>query len=188
MRVWTKQSEKVFEILSEQGRYVAKRLFVKRLGENNMILPVYDWLARNHPGRPHKPADADYPVWLSLSCEGTMQLTPGTVLLELEIPDELITRIDVVKWTAMMNRGYLHRDEEDSRRHRELLRSYGLSDAAAYESQFYPHIKREIEESWQRLFDPECPMGGGLQYGNVWELRKEWLLQCSFAEGQNGSW
>ncbi|MBQ7896417.1 MAG: DUF3841 domain-containing protein, partial [Oscillospiraceae bacterium] len=58
MRVWTKQSSIVADILENEGRYVAKRVFVKRRDENDFVVSVYDWLARNHPGRATAPKDA----------------------------------------------------------------------------------------------------------------------------------
>ena len=182
MRAWTKQSAIVLDILESEGRYVAKRKFVKRRDENDFVVGLYDWLARNHPGRHTAPSDAEYPVWLSLSEEATMGLTPGTVLLELEIPDELIFYINVVKWTAIMNRLYIPADEADEKRHRELMKSYRQSDATAYQSTFYPQLKKEIEDSWIRLFDDSVGNKDGLVYGNVWQLKKEWLVKVTKAE------
>ena len=182
MRVWTKQSSIVLDILERDGVYVAKRSFVKRRDENDFVVAVYDWLARNHPGRPTAPKEADYPVWLSLAEEATMQLTPGTVLLELEIPEELITNIHVVKWTSIMNRMYIPADEADEKRHRELMNSFRQSDATAFQSNFYPQLRKEIEDSWIRLFDDSIGNKDGLVYGNVWQLKKEWLVKATRAE------
>ncbi len=42
---------------------------------------------------------------------------------------------------------------------------------------FYPELKQEITDSWQRLFDPSVSAGNDSSYGTVWELRKEWLVQ-----------
>jgi hypothetical protein len=39
---------------------------------------------------------------------------------------------------------YIPADEHDAKRHRQLLEQYGVSNAKAYMSQFYPQIKREI--------------------------------------------
>lgn len=181
MRVWTKQSSIVGEILQNEGRYVAKRKFVKRRDENEFLVQVYDWLAMNHPGRKTAPPDAEYPVWVSLAEEATMMLTEGTVLLELEIPDELITMINVVKWTNITNRMYIAADEQDAKRHREMMDSFRQSDATAFQSNFYPHLKKEIMDSWVRLFDPKIGNPNGLCYGNVWELRKEWLVKVTNA-------
>ena len=42
-------------------------------------------------------------------------------------------------------------------------------------SLFYPQIKREIQNSWERLFDDTILMGSDEKYGNVRELKREWL-------------
>ena len=54
---------------------------------------------------------------------------------------------------------------------------YGTSDAQAYMSRFYPHIKRNIIESWSRLFDDSIILGSSKCYGNIWEVRKEWISE-----------
>ena len=58
------------------------------------------------------------------------------------------------------------------------MKAYGVSsDVKAYMSQFYPEIKREIRESWKRLFEAGIPENLDAYYGNVWELRKEWIVK-----------
>ena len=52
---------------------------------------------------------------------------------------------------------------------------YGVDDAKAYMSQFYPMIKKEIVASWDRLFDDQVKLGNDLKYGTIWEVRKEWV-------------
>ena len=66
------------------------------------------------------------------------------------------------------------------RRHRELLNAYGVSDVKAYMTQFYPEIKREIRESWRRLFVEGIPENLEAYYGNIWEVKKEWLGYRSY--------
>ena len=59
----------------------------------------------------------------------------------------------------------------------KYLEQYGTSDAQAYMSQFYPHIKRSIIESWSRLFDDSIILGSSKCYGNIWEVKKEWISE-----------
>lgn len=146
-----------------------------------LVLEVYDWLVAHTPAAPHRPEGAEYPVWVSFLREGTMLPGEGAVILELELDPELITRINVAKWGAMLNYAYLPRDEADARRHRKLLSDYGASDARAFMTSFYPQIKREILDSWQRLFRHHAALGmgdrsgvGGVQAG-LWCIRREWV-------------
>ena len=46
-------------------------------------------------------------------------------------------------------------------------------------SQFYPQIKREIVESWGRLFDDSIILGSSASYGTIWEVRREWVTQVA---------
>ena len=42
-------------------------------------------------------------------------------------------------------------------------------------SQFYPRIKREIIDSWKRLFDFDNDIQKNMSdyYGNIWEIKEE---------------
>ena len=156
IRVWTKQHENVWKILQEKGRFIQQKRYVAGdLGDQAGIMrEAYDWLAKNSPDVKNKPVDVEYPVWVSFKKETTMLKEPGTVILELEVDPAIITHVNIEKWGAIL---------------------YGVSDTKAYMSQFYPEIKREIRESWKRLFDPDILIGSDLDYGNIWEIRIEWV-------------
>ena len=47
----------------------------------------------------------------------------------------------------ILNYSYIPADEDDAKRHKQLLADYGVSDAQAYMSRFYPQIKMEIMSS-----------------------------------------
>ena len=172
--VWTKQHRSVLETLEQTGRYAARRTYVDLDLQEcaPLVREVYDWLAAHLPGRP---ADGEYPVWVSYTSEAVMLPSPGTVTLELRLPRQRITPVNIEKWGAILNYSYIPQDAADARRHRQLLADYGVSDAKAYLTQFYPQIKREIVASWDRLFDDGVILGSTAAYGTVWEVRKEWI-------------
>ena len=157
--VWTKQHENVLKELETTGRYIAKREYIRMdLKEQApVVLEAYDWLVKHGPDRANKPADVEYPVWVSFTNEGTMMNSENTVILELSLDPAIITSVNIAKWGHILNYGYIPKDEK------------------AVISQFYPQIKREIQNSWERLFDDTILMGSDAKYGNVWELRREWL-------------
>lgn len=177
--VWTKQNENVLKELEETGRYTAKKEYIiKDMDEHAyLVLETYDWLVRNTPNRKDKPDDAEYPIWVSTSREATMLPSEGCVILELSLDPSLITFINIEKWGTILNYSYIPKDEKDGEEHRELLKQFGVSDAKAYMSQFYPHIKRQIIESWSRLFDASISLGNDEEYGNIWEVKKEWVTR-----------
>ena len=58
---------------------------------------------------------------------------------------------------------------------RKFWITWESGDAQAYMSRFYPELKREIRESWKRLFDPSIILGNDMEYGTIWEIRREWV-------------
>ncbi len=177
LRVWTRQHENVWKLLEEKGRYTAKRscIALDMPEFSEILLRAYDWLVKNSPAASEKPRDADYPIWLSFDEDTVMLPGEKELVLELEVESSLITPIHITKWGEILNYSYLPENAEDERRHRELLRLRGIDDARAVMTQFYPEIRREIMESWKRLFDEEILFGSRLYYGNIWEIRREWV-------------
>jgi len=104
-----------------------------------------------------------------------MLKSPGTVILELTLDPDWIVPVNIMKWGAVLDYSYIPADREDAARHRKLLEEYRVSDSKAYMSQFYPEIKREIIKSWDRLFDARVDMGNPDCYGNIWEIKREWI-------------
>ena len=177
IKVWTRQHRSVLETLQREGRYCAKREFIRMdLQEHaDLVLQTYDWLVRNCPDAKNRPADVEYPVWVSFRQDATMMADENTVILELSLDPASITHINIAKWGAILNYSYIPADEADKRRHQKLLRDYGVSDAKAFMTQFYPEIKREIIASWSRLFDDSVQLGNDLCYGTIWEVKQEWV-------------
>ena len=104
-----------------------------------------------------------------------MLKSPGTVILELTLDPDWIVPVNIMKWGAVLDYSYIPADREDAARHRKLLEEYRVSDSKAYMSQFYPEIKREIIKSWDRLFDARVDMGNPDCYGNICEIKREWI-------------
>ncbi|AYD41198.1 DUF3841 domain-containing protein [Clostridium fermenticellae] len=177
--VWTKQNENVIKELEETGRYVVKKEYILQdLGEcAPLVLEAYDWLVENTLNVTKKPDDAEYPVWVSFMRQTTMLPSTGTIILELAVEPSIITSVNINKWGAILNYSYIPKDKQDAKRHHQVLEQYGVSDAKAYMSQFYPQIKREIIASWKRLFDNSILLGNSESYGNIWEVKKEWVTR-----------
>ena len=176
MIVYTKQHEAVLENLTRCGVHRAQRSAVLENEDSLLMRQAYDWLAEHLPQENRHPA-ADYPVWVSFSRDATMLPGPGYVILELEVEERLLMRVNIAKWGAINNCAYLPLDGADERRHRREMEQLGLSDAKACTSRFYPEQKRKIEDSWIRLFDDRVQLGNDLAYGLLWEVRQEWIRQ-----------
>lgn len=177
IRVWTRQHKNVWKKLLETGRYTAKRAYIQMDMEEHadIMLKAYDWLVKNGPDAENRPSDVEYPVWVSFVEDATMLPGENGVILELLLDEALITKVNIMKWSSILNYAYLPKDAEDAKRHQELLNLYGTNDAKAVMTSFYPEIKREILDSWKRLFDDRLDVGSDLCYGTIWELKREWV-------------
>ena len=176
VRVRTRQHRAVLDDLNNSGRYVtsARHAAGEAPELKKLMIPCYDWLSEALARRIEKPADASYPVWVTLEDGGSYPKGKG-VILELEAPEEALALISVEGWSAVLDYRYVSFDEEELRLHREEMDKMGLSDAKACMSGFYPEIKRRIMASWDRIF--VGPDFSGTRYGLLWEIRSEWVRE-----------
>lgn len=177
IKAWTKQHKAVWQILKEQGRYITDPAYVAldMSSQRKTMIYTYEWLTAHSPKYADKPADVSFPVWLSLEKDHTMIHEEGYVILELDIEEEWLAYVNVAKWSRILNLAYIPADERDAKEHRRLLTDYGTNDVKAFTTPFYPEIKRQIIDSWDRLWDPSIDIGGDIVYGLIWEIRKEWV-------------
>ena len=178
--VWTKQNSAIMDALLKTGRHVAKKEYVHKNEDAMSMITAYDWLVKEHPDRSNKPSDADYPIWISTRKDAVMKETTGTVFLELEIEEELITYLNVDKWGMINNFSYIPLNKEDEKIHKEKMKAYGISDVKACMSRFYPELKKEIQDSWKRVFNEDVKTGNDHAYGLIWEIKKEWVKACDY--------
>ena len=171
--VWTKQSPRVLEELSSNGRYFARRdRIANALGEESpFFLPAYDWLRKAAAKRLPPPKDADYPIWVSLFRESVMLHDKASIILEIEVDKSCILPIDIALWSKILNCAYLPRDEADLNHHKQMLNDYNTDDHRAFTTPFFPMIKTAILESWDRLFESE----GDGRVGIIWEVKESWI-------------
>ena len=175
--VYTRQDTRILDSLRSTGRHAAQRGPVMKNDDSLLQRPAYDWLVAHHPDRANRPADADYPVWVSLSADATLLPDKGFVILELSVDESLITKVNIAKWGAINNCSYIPRDSADAAAHRKKMEAMGLSDVKACTTQFYPELRKEIEDSWLRLFDDSVQLGNNLAYGLLWEVKEEWITR-----------
>lgn len=175
--VWTKQHKNILDILNREGRYIVKREYIveKMQDISKFYLDVYDWYANAASVFVPKPPDVRYPIWVSLAPESVIALDDGTVLLELELDESQVIEVDYDKWGYIVNYRYIPTGPEDALEHKKMLEKYGVDDAQAYMSNFYPIIKKQIIKSWDRLFDKSNAKPSDVKMGTIWEVKKEWI-------------
>ncbi len=179
---WTRQVPQMWEELRQTGVYRVKEEYIRK--KNDTIayyyIDLYRWYTRQARRYMELPEDAEFPVWFSLSEKFRLQKIPDTVTLKVEIPKGKVMLIDMEKWDYCGNFMYVPEDSGDRARFERELERYGIRDetALAYEEKgnHYPLLRREIKESWQRVFTrkPDSPEKS---FATTWEVRKEWVRE-----------
>ena len=102
-------------------------------------------------------------------------------ILKLRVPIEETVLFDVRDWNRILCLKYLGETEEEEKRFQKELDARGLTETKIMLTDFYPDWKREIKESWRRLFrhhETLCQgqdvTKNGIQAG-LWRLKKEWI-------------
>ena len=176
--LFTAQAQAVLDAIEHDGYSRVKRAYVQRKygAESWVFQQAYSFFAQNAPKYVKPPAGAESGIW----CFRNWQLAlagAGCKLIELEMPRNQAVLFDSRIWNRMLNLKYVGASEADEEEFERRIENMGLkSSAEAFSTAFYPMVKREILQSWQRLFGSaeDCP-DAYLQAG-VWELRREWVV------------
>lgn len=170
MILWTIQSIKAYESLCEKGVLIA--------GEDHTIFEpswdaAYKWLADQMKIRIGEPPEGvKYPIWAWYQWEGKRKRPdmrshnkispPGEkiVLLTIDVPDKQVLLSDFDDWHFVLSGSCLVDEMSDKE-----------------------YSKAEIEESWNKIFNYENPVGGvgplGLStQATTWLIKKEWVKKA----------
>lgn len=181
MKLWTRQDESVLKEIEEKGTYRATKLSIlNKYGScSDVYFHVYEWYTQAGAHFVEKPKDVKYPIWLATGDKYKIGPIKGQALLELEIPDDQVIIMDTAKWDYILNYWYLPVDDADAKQYKEKLSAAGVNNPTAmYMQNFHPILKREVEESWMRLFDNTIRYSD-ISQATVWEIRKEWIVKVT---------
>lgn len=132
-------------------------------------------LASDDDKRVPKPEQAESPVWIYAD-EAAVFKSTGATLLKLSIPKEEIIFFDLRDWNKILNLNFLGSEEEE-KKFKEKLKSQGVKDNLdIIKSPFYPLLKKELVESWKKLFN-RSNLCKKYTEGAVWQLKKEWIIE-----------
>lgn len=177
MRMWTAQTSVVDETLARDGvSYVKKEYLRKKYRETAWVfITAYDFMIRELAKRVEKPAEAESPVWVFRD-KARVFCAPGSILYELEIPEDEMVLFDLRDWQDILSLRPLGTPAE-----REAflsdVRRQGIGDTSdIFKNAFYPVLKRRIMESWKQLLKGPAP-DETWQQAAVWCLKKEWIVR-----------
>lgn len=184
LKLWTRQDERVLKDIETRGFYRVKQehIIEKFDSCSDVYLHVYRWYARAASSVVPKPEGVEFPVWASVDKEFSLGVIEGQVVLELEVDRENVIIMDSAKWDYILNYWYIPKDSDDARSYDEKLETYGIRNKTLmYMNNFYPLLKREVEKSWERLFDNDIRLSD-INQATLWEIRSEWITNVTRAE------
>ena len=187
MKAWTRQVPQVWEELQETGRYLVLEEYVraKNAEISDYYIALYRWLTEMCRSRVNMPAEAKFPIWLSLTEAQRLPAAPNTISLTLDVPEESLFVLDYDRWGYRVNLWYVPRDADDEAAHNAELARFGIGNEASLimgeQGNHFPMLKRKIEASWQRVLEAPNP-NMDLNVGAIWEIRPEWVKEVEIYE------
>lgn len=186
IKAWTRQVPEVVQEIETRGIYRVKEEYIRLKNDNiaDYYLELYRWYTRKSRAYLAISEEGEFPIWYSLTEEFRLQPIAGTVVLEVEIPEEKVLVIDMEKWDYRVNNMYVPKDADDRRAFEDKLKYYGIADETALvgeKGNFYPALKREVVMSWDRLFTMQ-PQDYAKGFATTWELKKEWVKEVVSGE------
>lgn len=183
IRLYAAQSDIVLEVLHRDGVCYSKKEYVeKKYVESAAIFTTaYSWFVKEAAKISQKPADAEYPYWAFRDLHN-LDRSGGGNLLVLDVPLEEVILFDLFDWNKILCMKYIGADEKEEKEFRKMLSQCGTSEMDVMLTNFYPDWKRQIQESWIRLFcyNEQLKAGEeteakGVQAG-LWRIKKEWIV------------
>ena len=182
--LYSLQSELVVKTLERDGICFSKKEYVVKKYEESasVFVAAYDWFTMEAENYIPKPNGAEYPYW---AFKDLYNVEPSTdsKLLQLSIPLDEVIFFDMYDWNKILCLQYVGETKSDERQFSQMLADYGIRrESDVILTNFYPDLKRQVEDSWKRLFrhHENIKQGnlkglGSVQVG-LWQIKKEWIL------------
>lgn len=180
--MWTRQVPAVWEELQNNGVYYVKEEYIrlKNGALADYYTDLYRWYTKTARRYMDIPENLEYPIWLSMDESMMLQPVENTLVLRVEVPQDKFLICNMNAWDYRANYWYVPLDDADARKYKEELKRYGIQEEddliRTAKGNFYPTLKREIENSWNRVFTMK-PRGVYEAVATTWELRKEWVKE-----------
>lgn len=183
VKLYSAQSSLVADILDRDGICHSKREYVERkYGESaKVFLAAYDFYVREAQKYVERPNGAEFPYWAFKDLHSVEQ-SGDSRLLKLEVPVDEVIFFDMYDWNKILNLQYLGEDESDEEEFKNMLVDYGVKrESDVILTNFYPHLKSQVQNSWKRLFNHHEDIKNGNYEGvrsvqvGLWRIKKDWM-------------
>jgi hypothetical protein len=183
--LYTAQTDEVFQHLLEQGYHYVKLEYIVRKYEevSAVFLQAYSWYTENAQRISPKPEEAESAIWTFCDIK-YLEHHSGCQILKLSVPIENAVFFRMSDWNKVLNLRYIGESVEEEAKFAEKLARYGIRyEGDVCTTPFYPHLKKEIQDSWKKLFryDQQVKATGLSLYpdmqAGLWYLDRQWLQQ-----------
>lgn len=182
--LYSSQSPIVTEILNRDGICFSKKEYVlKKYQESAPIfMAAYDFFVSEAEKYVPKPEGAEYPYWAFKDLY-SLESSGDSSVLQLSVPVDEAIFFDMYDFNKILRLQYIGENDEDEIKFQKMLKDYGMRhESDIILTNFYPDLKRQVQNSWKRLFrhhekikagDTESV--GSVQVG-LWQIKKDWLV------------
>ena len=182
VKLHTAQTEAVCQTLFRESVCYSRAAYVARkYGESAPVfLTAYRWFVGELERFVPRPPEAEFPYWAFGDLYTLEQSGSGRVLT-MEVPVEEAVFFDLYDWNRVMQLHFMGETEGEERSFRRELALRGLREMDVMLSAFYPEERRQIQESWQRLFRHHRAVlagdlsGVGSLQAGLWRLKASWV-------------
>lgn len=183
--LYSSQAEAVLQIIERDGECFSKRKYVEDKYQESapIFVSAYSWFVHEAEKYVVRPENAEYPYWAFKDIY-SVEASGDSRIIKLEVPVDEAVFFDMYDWNKILSLKYIGETETDEQEFRKMLRDYGITrESDVVLTNFYPNLKRQVKESWKRLFrhhediiNGETQGIGSIQAG-LWTIRKEWIVK-----------
>ena len=184
VKLFSPQAEAVWQAVENDGTAFSRREYVIKKYEESagIFLAAYDAYVREAERIVPRPDDRAYPYW-AFASEDLVDRSGGLRVMRLRVPLEEAVFFDQYDWYKVLRLSYIGETDKDDEAFARGLEMRGIRDSSeAVLRPFYPDVKRQITESWKRLFRHDSAIRNGDTSGvravqaGLWQIKKEWLI------------
>lgn len=184
VKLFSPQAEAVWQAVENEGTAFSRREYVIKKYEESagVFLAAYDAYVREAERIVPRPDDRAYPYW-AFASEELVDRSGGLRVMRLRVPLEEAVFFDRYDWYKVLRLSYIGETDKDEEAFARGLEMRGIRDSSeAVLRPFYPDVKRQITESWKRLFRHDSAVRNGDTSGvravqaGLWQIKKEWLI------------
>ena len=152
--LYSPQAQIVLDVLDRDGICFSRREYVQKKYEESapVFLSAYDWFVKAAEAHVPKPQGAEYPYWAFKSPENVDPSAGGRILV-LRVPLDEAVFFSLYDWNKILCLSYMGKTEKEEKEFRQTLLEYGIRrESDLILTNFYPELKRQVMDSWHRLF------------------------------------